>query len=59
MNIGVYDPLPSGTMRIILGRSGLTAQGVLLHPVIVDGDSKKEIWVKAYVKKKMQINVER
>jgi hypothetical protein len=27
----VYGPLPSGTVRVILGRSGLTSQGFTVH----------------------------
>ena len=36
----VYDPLTSGTVGIILGRSELTSQGCIVHPGIVDGASK-------------------
>ena len=44
------------TVGIILGRSGLTSQGFIVHPGVVDGDSKEEIKIIAYVKKEMQID---
>lgn len=36
------------------GRSRLTSQGFIVHPGIVDGDSKEEIRIRAYVRKEMQ-----
>ena len=47
---GVYGLFPSGTVRIILGRSGLTSQGFTVHPGIINEDFKGEINVKASVK---------
>jgi dUTPase len=38
---------------IILRRSGLTSQGFIVYPGIVDGDSKGEIKIMAHVKKEM------
>ena len=35
-------------------RSGLTSQGFIVYPGIVDGDSKEEIKIIAYVKKEME-----
>lgn len=29
---GIYAPLPSQTLGTILGRSGLTSQGFMVHP---------------------------
>lgn len=55
---GVYGLLPSGTVGIILGRSRLTSQGFIVHPGIVDGDSKEEIRSVAYVRKEMQLTQE-
>jgi hypothetical protein len=43
LNTDVNGPLPSGTVEIILERSGLTSQGFIVHPNIVDWDSKEEI----------------
>ena len=42
LTTGVYGPLSSGTVGIILGRSEITPQGFIVHPDIVDGDSKEE-----------------
>jgi dUTPase len=53
---GVYSPLPLGSLEIILGRSGLISQGPILHPSIVDGYSKEEISIMAYVRKEIQID---
>ena len=50
----VYGPIPSGTVGIILGRSGLTSQGFIVHPGVVSGDSKEEIRIMAHVRKEMQ-----
>ena len=50
---GAHDPLSSGTVGIILGRSGLTSQGFIVHPgIVVDSDSKEEIQIIAHVKKR-------
>lgn len=46
---GIYGPLPAGTVGMILGRSGLTSQGFIVHPGIIDEDFKKEIKIMAYV----------
>jgi len=56
LTTGVYGPFPSGTVGIILGRSGSTSQGFIVHPGVVDGDSKEEIKITAYVKTEMQID---
>ena len=50
----MYGPLPSGTVGIVLGRSGLTSQGFIMNPGVVSEDDKKEIKIMAYVKKEMQ-----
>ena len=52
----MYGPLPSGTVGIVLGRSGLTSQGFIVHPGITGGDSKEEIRIMAYLRKEMQID---
>jgi dUTPase len=44
-------------MGIILRRNGLTSQGVIVYPSIIDGDNKVEIKIMAYMKREMQINV--
>ena len=54
---GVHGFVLSGTVGIILGRSGLTSQGLTVHPGIVDRYSKEEIRIMAYVKKEMQIDI--
>lgn len=48
----IYGPLPSGTVGIILRRSRLTFQQFIAYPGIVDGDSKEEIKIMVYVKKR-------
>ena len=50
---GVYGPLPSGTVEIILGRNGLTSQGFIVHPRIIDEDLKGEIKIMAYAKRRV------
>lgn len=40
---GECGPLPSGAVGTISGRSGLTSQGFIVHPGIVDGASKEDI----------------
>ena len=47
LTTGDYSPLPLGTVGLILGRSGLTFQGFIVHPGIVDGNSKEEIKIMA------------
>ena len=42
---GVYGPLPSGTMGLILGRSSTLLKGIQIHPGIVDADYQEEIKV--------------
>ena len=54
----IYGPLPSESVGKILGRSGLTLQGFIVHPFIVDWGSKEAIKIMTYVKKEMQINAE-
>ena len=49
----VCGPLPSGTVGTILGRSGLTSQGFIMHPGIIDEGGKEEIKIMAYVKREM------
>jgi dUTPase len=56
LTTGVYGPFPSGTVEIILGKSGLTSQGFIVHPGVVDGNSKEKIKIMGYVKKEMQID---
>lgn len=51
---GVGGLLPSGTVGRILGRSGLTSQGFVVHSGMVDEDSKEETKLMAYVEKGMQ-----
>lgn len=41
LTTGMYGPLPSGTVGIILGRSGFTPQWLMVYPGLVDGDGKK------------------
>ena len=55
---GVCGPLPSGTVGVISGRSGLISQDLLCIQVWIhnrDGDSKEEIKTMANVEKEMQI----
>lgn len=52
---GVCGPLPSGT-TVILGRSGLTSQGFIVHPDILARNIKEEIKIGTYVKKEMQMD---
>jgi hypothetical protein len=39
----IYDSLPSGAVEMILGRTGLTSQGFIVHPGIIDSIFKEEI----------------
>ena len=57
LTTGVYGPLSSGTVGIILGRSEITPQGFIVHPGTVDRGSKEEIQIIAYLKKEVQIDV--
>lgn len=41
---------------MILGRSGSTSQGFVVHPGIIDEDFKGEIEIMAYGKREMQFN---
>lgn len=43
MITGIYGPLPSRTVGMVLGRSGLTSQGFIVIPGIIDDDLKGEI----------------
>ena len=56
LTIGVYNPLLSRTVGINLGRNGLTSQGCIVHPVIVDENSKNEIKIMPYVIKGMKVD---
>lgn len=47
---GVYGPLLSGAVGMILGRNSLASQGLIVHPGIRDKDSKREIEIVASVK---------
>ena len=38
INTGMYGPLLKGTVGLLLGRSGLTSQGVRLHTGVIDSD---------------------
>lgn len=40
---GVWGPLPSGTLGLLLGRSSTTMQGIIVHPGIIDADYTGEI----------------
>lgn len=42
---GVFGPLPSGTMGLILGRSSTTMKGILVAPGVIDADYTGEIKV--------------
>lgn len=53
---GVYGPSPSGTVGMILGRSGLTSQGFIVHPRIVDEVLQGEMKIMAYAKREIQFN---
>ena len=48
---GIYAPLPSQTLGTILGRSGLTSQGFMVHPGIIGEDFNEEIKIVASVKR--------
>jgi hypothetical protein len=41
-----YGHLPSGTVRIIMGRNGLTSQEFIVHPAIMYGHFKGENMIK-------------
>ena len=41
--MGVYCPLPTGLMGLILGRSSTTLRGLKVLPRIVDSDFEGEI----------------
>lgn len=56
LTTGVHGPLPPGTIGKILVRNGLTSQGFIVHPGIVDVDSKEEIKIMVNVKKEIQID---
>ena len=56
LTTGIYGPLPSGTIGIILGRNGFTSQVFIVHSGMVDEDRKEEIKIMANVKKEIQIN---
>jgi dUTPase len=56
LTTGIYGSLGSGTVGIILGISRLISQEFIVHPGILDRDSKEEIKIIAYVKKEMQID---
>lgn len=43
-------------MGINLGRNGFISEGFIGHPDMVDGTSKEEIKIMAYVKKEIQID---
>lgn len=47
---GEHGPLPSRTVGMTLGRSGLTSQGLIVHPGIIDEDFK-EVEIMADVKR--------
>jgi dUTPase len=55
---GVYGPLPTGTVEIILGRSRLTSQGFIVYPGVIDEDFKGEIKIMAYIKREMQFKAD-
>ena len=40
---GVWGPLPSGTVGLILGRSSITTKGIFVQPGVIDSDYQKEI----------------
>ena len=43
---------------LVLGRGGLTSQGVIVHPGIIDEDFKGETAIMAYIAKNVQCTVE-
>lgn len=45
ISTGTYGPLPQGTVGLILGRSSLTAQGLIVSPGVIDSDYEGEIKV--------------
>jgi dUTPase len=45
--IGVYGPLPEGTIGLILGRSSMTLKGLQTHPGVVDQDYMGELKILA------------
>lgn len=57
ISTGVYGPLLSRTVGMVLGRSGLTSQEFTVHPRTIDKDFRGEIKVIAQVKREMQVNV--
>lgn len=42
---GVYEPLPKGTVGLLLGRSSTTMQGIFVAPGVLDTDFEGEIKV--------------
>lgn len=40
---GVWGPLPSGTLGLLLGRNSTTMQGIIVHPGIINADYTGEI----------------
>ena len=42
----IYDPLPSGTVTVILGRSGSPSQRFIVYPVIIEIYKEKlNLWL--------------
>lgn len=44
---GVFGPFTQGTVGMVLGKSGLTTQGFIVQPGIINEDFKGEIKLKA------------
>lgn len=40
---GVYGPIPPGTVRLLLGRSSATMNGIIVQPGVIDGDYTREV----------------
>ena len=45
ISTGIFGLLPQGTVGLLLGRSGLTSQGVQIHTGITDNDYEGELKV--------------
>ena len=46
--IGVYGPLPDGTVGLMLRRSSSTIKGLLIAPGVIDADYTREIKIMAH-----------
>ena len=55
LTTGGYGPLLSERVKIILERSRLISQGFIVHPRIIEGNSKEKIKIMAYIKKRCKL----